>query len=89
MTEGKIISWIKSEGDVESDKADMDVETFYDGILVAIVVPEGESAAVGALIGILAEIEDEIAEAKTKASSKQKRTSHTDFVREVEKEDEE
>ncbi|XP_044493282.1 dihydrolipoyllysine-residue acetyltransferase component 4 of pyruvate dehydrogenase complex, chloroplastic-like [Mangifera indica] len=79
MTEGKIVSWIKSEGDVlskgesvvvvESDKADMDVETFYDGILAAIVVPEGETAPVGAPIGILAETEDEIAEAKAKATS--------------------
>lgn len=79
MTEGKIVSWIKSEGDVlskgesvvvvESDKADMDVETFYDGILAAIVVPEGETAPVGAPIGILAETEEEIAEAKAKASS--------------------
>lgn len=77
MTEGKIVSWVKSEGDVlskgeavvvvESDKADMDVETFYDGILAAIVVNEGESAPVGAPIGLLAETEDEIAEAKAKA----------------------
>ncbi|KAE8654468.1 Dihydrolipoyllysine-residue acetyltransferase component 5 of pyruvate dehydrogenase complex [Hibiscus syriacus] len=80
MTEGKIVSWVKSEGDVlskgesvvvvESDKADMDVETFYDGILAAIVVGEGETAPVGAAIGILAETEDEIAEAKAKATSK-------------------
>lgn len=79
MTEGKIVSWVKSEGDVlskgesvvvvESDKADMDVETFYDGILAAIVVNEGESAPVGAAIGILAETEDEIAEAKAKAAA--------------------
>lgn len=79
MTEGKIVSWIKSEGDslskgesvvvVESDKADMDVETFYDGILAAIVVGEGESAPVGAPIGLLAETEDEIAEAKAKAAN--------------------
>ncbi|MFS7959687.1 putative dihydrolipoyllysine-residue acetyltransferase [Helianthus anomalus] len=79
MTEGKIVSWIKSEGDVlskgesvvvvESDKADMDVETFYDGILAAIVVPEGESAPVGAPIGLLAETEAEIEEAKAKAAS--------------------
>lgn len=78
MTEGKIVSWVKSEGDVlskgesvvvvESDKADMDVETFYDGILAAIVVGEGESAPVGAAIGLLAETEDEVAEAKAKAS---------------------
>ncbi|KAL2484403.1 Dihydrolipoyllysine-residue acetyltransferase component 4 of pyruvate dehydrogenase complex [Abeliophyllum distichum] len=79
MTEGKIVSWIKSEGDVlskgesvvvvESDKADMDVETFYDGILAAIVVNEGETAPVGTAIGILAETEDEISEAKAKATS--------------------
>ncbi|KAI3696217.1 hypothetical protein L1987_79228 [Smallanthus sonchifolius] len=79
MTEGKIVSWIKSEGDVlskgesvvvvESDKADMDVETFYDGILAAIVVPEGESAPVGAPIGLLAETEAEIEEARAKAAS--------------------
>lgn len=80
MTEGKIVSWIKSEGDVlskgesvvvvESDKADMDVETFYDGILAAIVVGEGETAPVGAPIGLLAETEEEVAEAKAKAASK-------------------
>ncbi|XAR55829.1 Dihydrolipoyllysine-residue acetyltransferase [Bertholletia excelsa] len=79
MTEGKIVSWVKSEGDVlskgesvvvvESDKADMDVETFYDGILAAIVVGEGETALVGAPIGLLAETEEEIAEAKAKAAS--------------------
>ncbi|PIA39708.1 hypothetical protein AQUCO_02600274v1 [Aquilegia coerulea] len=78
MTEGKIVTWIKSEGDlltkgesvvvVESDKADMDVETFYDGILAAIVVGEGETAPVGAPIGLLAETQDDIQEAKAKAS---------------------
>ena len=57
MTEGKIVSWVKSKGDVlskgesvvvvESDKADMDVEIFYDGILVAIVIHEVENALVG------------------------------------------
>lgn len=79
MTEGKIVSWIKSEGDllskgesvvvVESDKADMDVETFYDGILAAIVVGEGETAPVGAPIGLLAESEAEIEEAKARANN--------------------
>ncbi|RYR37089.1 hypothetical protein Ahy_A09g042015 [Arachis hypogaea] len=78
MTEGKIVSWIKSEGEtlskgesvvvVESDKADMDVETFYDGILAAIVVPDGETAPVGAPIALLAETEEEVAEAKAKAA---------------------
>ncbi|KAI6689648.1 hypothetical protein NL676_026476 [Syzygium grande] len=77
MTEGKIVSWVKSEGDrlargesvvvVESDKADMDVETFYDGYLAAIMVEEGGVAAVGSAIALLAETEDEIAEARSRA----------------------
>ncbi|KAA8546327.1 hypothetical protein F0562_002934 [Nyssa sinensis] len=79
MTEGKIVSWVRSEGDklskgesvvvVESDKADMDVETFYDGYLAAIMVEEGGVAAVGSAIALLAETEDEIVEAKSKASN--------------------
>ncbi|KAG9152268.1 hypothetical protein Leryth_025949 [Lithospermum erythrorhizon] len=47
----------------------MDVETFYDGILAAIVVNDGETAPVGAPIGILAETEDEIDQAKAKANA--------------------
>ncbi|KAF5445138.1 hypothetical protein F2P56_034210 [Juglans regia] len=79
MTEGKIVSWVRSEGDklskgesvvvVESDKADMDVETFYDGYLAAIMVEEGGVAPVGSAIALLAESEAEIAEAKSKAAS--------------------
>lgn len=77
MTEGKVVSWVKSEGDklskgesvvvVESDKADMDVETFYDGYLAAIMVDEGGVAPVGSAIALLAESEDEISLAKSKA----------------------
>ncbi|KAJ6855551.1 dihydrolipoyllysine-residue acetyltransferase component 5 of pyruvate dehydrogenase complex [Populus alba x Populus x berolinensis] len=79
MTEGKIVSWVKSEGDklskgesvviVESDKADMDVETFYDGYLAAIMVEEGGVAAVGSAIALLAESQEEIEEAKSKAAA--------------------
>ncbi|KAK7270370.1 hypothetical protein RIF29_23455 [Crotalaria pallida] len=79
MTEGKIVSWIKSEGDklskgdsvvvVESDKADMDVETFYDGYLAAIMVDEGSVAPVGSPIALLAETHDEISQARSKAQS--------------------
>lgn len=74
MTEGKIVSWVKAPGDkvdkgetvvvVESDKADMDVESFYEGFLATIVVEAGDVAAVGNAIALLAETEDEIAEAK-------------------------
>jgi pyruvate dehydrogenase E2 component (dihydrolipoamide acetyltransferase) len=79
MTEGKITSWLKSPGDkvekgetvliVESDKADMDVESFYEGFLAAIVTQAGDSAPVGSAIGLLAETEAEIAAAKQQAAN--------------------
>ena len=79
MTEGKVVSWEKSSGDkvekgetilvVESDKADMDVEAFYEGYLTAINTPAGESAAVGATIALIAETEAEIAEAEKQGAS--------------------
>ena len=74
MTEGKIVSWQKSSGDwvekgetvvvVESDKADMDVESFYSGYLATIIVEAGDVAPVGSAIGLLAETEAEIEQAK-------------------------
>jgi hypothetical protein len=45
---------------VESDKADMDVESFSEGILAAIATPEGERANVGAAIAFIAESEAEV-----------------------------
>ncbi|HEY9820378.1 MAG TPA: dihydrolipoamide acetyltransferase family protein [Candidatus Sericytochromatia bacterium] len=78
MTEGKIVSWLKSPGDkiekgetvvvVESDKADMDVESFYEGYLAVITVPAGESAPVGSAIALVAETEAEIETAKQQGS---------------------
>jgi pyruvate dehydrogenase E2 component (dihydrolipoamide acetyltransferase) len=77
MTEGKIVSWQKSPGEkvkkgeivvvVESDKADMDVETFYEGFIATIIVQAGESAPVGSAIALVAETEAEIEIAKQQA----------------------
>lgn len=79
MTEGKIVSWLKSPGDkvekgetvvvVESDKADMDVESFYEGYLATIVVAAGETAPVGAAIALIAETEAEIEAAQQQATA--------------------
>jgi pyruvate dehydrogenase E2 component (dihydrolipoamide acetyltransferase) len=70
MTSGKVVQWLKAKGDrvsageavlvVESDKADMDVESFEEGILAAIITDEGESQAVGAAIGLLATSEADV-----------------------------
>ena len=77
MTEGKIVEWLKQPGDkvgrgesvlvVESDKADMDVESFQDGYLAAVLMPAGSTAPVGETIGLIVESEAEIADAKASA----------------------
>ncbi|MGB5710763.1 MAG: biotin/lipoyl-containing protein, partial [Waterburya sp.] len=79
METGKIVEWTKSPGDkvekgetvlvVESDKADMDVESFNGGYLAAIMVEAGQEASVGSAIALIAETEAEIAEAKKQAAS--------------------
>ena len=79
MTEGKIVSWVKSPGDkvekgetvvvVESDKADMDVETFHEGFIATILVPAGGTAPVGASIALVAETEAEIETAQQASGS--------------------
>lgn len=63
MEEGKILKWLKQVGDaievgevlaeVETDKADMELEASESGTLRAIQVGEGESAAVGTVIAVL------------------------------------
>ncbi len=79
MTEGKIVEWLKNPGDkvergesvlvVESDKADMDVESFHDGFLASVLMPAGSSAPVGETIGLIVETADEIAAAQANAPS--------------------
>src|SRR3990172_7716150 len=70
MESGKIIKWLKREGDrvqggdilaeVETDKADVEMEAFGAGVLRTIIVPAGERAPVGTLIGVIAEPGDDI-----------------------------
>lgn len=79
MTEGKVVSWLKNVGDkvkkgepllvVESDKADMDVESFSEGILAYIMIEEGDRADVGAAVAFVAETEADLPEAKKKGAS--------------------
>src|SRR5260370_857961 len=70
MESGKIIKWLKREGDrvqggdilaeVETDKADVEMEAFGAGVLRKILVPAGEKAPVGTLIAVIAEPADDI-----------------------------
>lgn len=63
MKEGKIVSWLKNEGDavksddvlaeVETDKATMEVMGYADGTLLHIGVPAGSAAPVNGIICIV------------------------------------
>src|SRR5205809_276787 len=71
METGKLIKWIKKEGDrvnggdllaeVETDKADVEMEAFGSGVLRKILVREGDTVPVGSLIAVIAEPSDDIA----------------------------
>ena len=63
MEEGTVASWLKNVGDkveegdilaeIETDKATMEFESFYEGVLLHIGVQEGESAKVDSLLTII------------------------------------
>src|SRR6185369_5054206 len=64
MEEGRLVKWLKNEGDtvktgepiaeVETDKAIMELVARADGVLRKRVVNEGESRPVGQLVGVIA-----------------------------------
>ena len=64
MEEGKILRWLKHQGDriaigdilaeVETDKANMELEAYDEGTLAELKVAEGESVPVGSVIALLA-----------------------------------
>ncbi|HTY36265.1 MAG TPA: pyruvate dehydrogenase complex dihydrolipoamide acetyltransferase [Bacteroidota bacterium] len=71
MEEGVILKWLRKEGDkikqgeiiaeIESDKADMELEAYDSGVLRKIVVPEGGKSPIGGLIAIIGEADEDIA----------------------------
>ena len=73
MEEGTISSWLKNVGDkvsegeilaeIETDKATMEFESFYDGILSHIAVQAGETVNVDELIAIISEGEIDVTKA--------------------------
>jgi pyruvate dehydrogenase E2 component (dihydrolipoamide acetyltransferase) len=70
METGKVIKWLKKEGDaikggdviaeIETDKANVEIEAFGGGVLRKIVVHEGGQVPVGELIGVIADAADDI-----------------------------
>ena len=70
MEEGTVASWLKKVGDevkegdilaeIETDKATMEFESFYEGTLLYIGVNEGETAPVDSLLAIIGEKDENI-----------------------------
>ena len=71
METGKVIKWLKKEGDrikggdiiaeIETDKANVEIEAFGAGVLRKILVRAGGTVPVGELIGVIAEPGEDIA----------------------------
>ena len=71
MEEGRLVKWVKNVGDavktgdtigeVETDKAIMELVARGDGVLRAHLVTEGTTAAVGTIIGVIAAADEDIA----------------------------
>ncbi|MBI5116991.1 2-oxo acid dehydrogenase subunit E2 [Candidatus Poribacteria bacterium] len=88
MEEGRIIKWLKKVGDsvregeplldVETDKADIEVEAFDTGILLEITVEEGETIKVGEKIGLIGAPEE--AEKVEKPAAEEKKLVGARFI---------
>lgn len=83
MTEGTVAKWIKKVGDkvksgeilaeIDSDKATMEFESFYDGVLLHIGVEEKKGAPVDAILAIIGKEGEDIS-AILKAEGNTKKT---------------
>ena len=70
MTEGVVASWNKKIGDpveageilaeIETDKATMEFESFYDGFLLHIGVDTGSKAPVNSILAIIGEKDEDV-----------------------------
>lgn len=90
MTEGVVATWLKKVGDtiktgeilaeIETDKATMEFESFYDGVLLHIGIHEGESAPVDSLLAIVGKQGEDISTLLT-AGAPEKQTTPLEEVK--------
>ena len=99
MTEGVVAEWTKKVGDsvesgevlaeIETDKATMEFESFYDGVLLHIGVQKGATAPVNAILAIIGEKGEDVtkilAEAGAKASAPEEKKEEAPVKTEVPK----
>jgi pyruvate dehydrogenase E2 component (dihydrolipoamide acetyltransferase) len=95
MEEGVVAKWLKQKGDkveegdilaeIETDKATMEFESFYEGVLLHIGVEEGETAPVDQLLAIIGEEGEDISDllngssaSGSKSDKEDKKSSESD-----------
>ncbi|MEM1167298.1 MAG: dihydrolipoamide acetyltransferase family protein [Planctomycetota bacterium] len=79
MEQGTVVAWNVKEGDtvsagdtlgdIETDKATMELQAFDDGTVAALLLTEGDTVDVGALIMVLAEEGEDAAQIKEQFAS--------------------
>lgn len=79
MQAGTVVKWNVKEGqkvksgdviaDIETDKATMELPTYEDGTVAAVLVPEGQNVPIGTVIVVLAAPGEDLAAAKAGAGS--------------------
>ena len=72
MEEGTVIRWVKQEGDsvergeiiaeIETDKANVEIEAFDSGVFRKTLANEGDTVAVGVVIALIASPDDDISQ---------------------------
>ncbi|MGB5356986.1 MAG: 2-oxo acid dehydrogenase subunit E2 [Eudoraea sp.] len=97
MEEGTVAKWLKNVGDkieegdilaeIETDKATMEFESFHEGTLLHIGIPEGDGAPVDTLLAIIGDEGEDISSlisgtSKTPPPAKEEKTEETSPVEE-------
>src|SRR4029079_11721417 len=79
MEQGTVVKWNVKEGDkvksgdviadIETDKATMELQSYDDGTVAKLAVPEGQTVAVGAVILVLAGAGENVDAAKSSGAA--------------------
>ena len=79
MEEGAIVKWLKKVGDpvakgdilfeIETDKANLEVESFFEGVLLKIYVKEGITVPVNTVVGYVGQAGEKVSDVAPKLES--------------------
>jgi pyruvate dehydrogenase E2 component (dihydrolipoamide acetyltransferase) len=97
MEEGVVAKWLKNVGDkieegdilaeIETDKATMEFESFYEGTLLHIGIQEGETSPVDVLLAVIGEEGEDISEIISGGSEPTQKEETSEEVKEEVKEE--